>query len=95
MKGQGSTEPFHRFTNPRCDKSVYFWSWGSYLLFISPAGIQSVDINLSSGQVIVESTLNSGSLQQLIESTGRRAVLKGMGGTCSKSMFYDSAAMSG
>ena len=21
------------FTNPRCDKSVYFWSWGSYLLF--------------------------------------------------------------
>ena len=26
------TSPFHWFTNPRRDKSVYFWSWGSYLL---------------------------------------------------------------
>ena len=26
------TSPFHRFTNPRRDKSVYFWSWGTYLL---------------------------------------------------------------
>ena len=35
MKGLGGTLPFHRFTNPRRDKSVYFWSGGvSYLLFI-------------------------------------------------------------
>ena len=33
MKGLSETFPFHRFTNPRHDKSVYFWSWGSYLLF--------------------------------------------------------------
>ena len=33
MKGLGETSPFHRFTNPRRDKSVYFWSWGTYLLF--------------------------------------------------------------
>ena len=31
MKGLGRILPFHRFTNPRRDKSVYFWSWGSYL----------------------------------------------------------------
>ena len=31
MKGLGGTSPFHLFTNPRCDKSV--WSWGSYLLY--------------------------------------------------------------
>ena len=34
MKGLGETSPFHRFTNPRRVKSVYFWSWGSYLLYI-------------------------------------------------------------
>ena len=34
MKGLGRTSPFHQFTNPQCDKSVYFWSWSSYLLFI-------------------------------------------------------------
>ena len=34
MKGLGENSPFHRFTNPRRDKSVYIWSWGSYLLFI-------------------------------------------------------------
>ena len=29
MKGLGGTSPFHRFTNPRRDKSVYVWTWGS------------------------------------------------------------------
>ena len=33
MKGLGETSPFHRFTNPRRDKSGYFWSCGTYLLF--------------------------------------------------------------
>ena len=32
MKKLGRTSPFYRFTNPGRDKSVYFWSWGSYLL---------------------------------------------------------------
>ena len=32
MKGLGETSSFHRFTNPRRDKSVYFLVWGSYLL---------------------------------------------------------------
>ena len=32
MKGLGESSPFHLFTNPRPDKSVYFWSWGTYLL---------------------------------------------------------------
>ena len=43
-----------------------------------------MDVNLDSGQVVVESTINSSSLKDIIESTGRRAVLKGMGGTCRK-----------
>ena len=34
MKGLGETSPFHRFTNPRRDKSVYFWSRDSYLLYM-------------------------------------------------------------
>ena len=34
MKGLGETSPFHRFTYPQRDKLVYFWSRGSYLLFI-------------------------------------------------------------
>ena len=35
MKGLSGTSPFRRFSNPRRDKSVYFWSWGSYLLFLN------------------------------------------------------------
>ena len=33
LGGTSLTSPFHRFTNPQSDKSVYFWSWDSYLLF--------------------------------------------------------------
>lgn len=42
-------------------------------------GIHSVQINLSEEQVLVDTTLTSGEVQALIEGTGRRAVLKGMG----------------
>ncbi|XP_067831712.1 copper chaperone for superoxide dismutase-like isoform X2 [Heptranchias perlo] len=42
-------------------------------------GIHSVDINLSKEQVLIDTTLTSGEVQELIEGTGRRAVLKGMG----------------
>ena len=34
FKSLGETSTFHRFTNPRRDKSVYFQSWDTYLLFI-------------------------------------------------------------
>ena len=40
MKGLCETSPFHWFTNPRRDKSVYFWSWGSYLLYIGAMSTQ-------------------------------------------------------
>lgn len=43
------------------------------------AGVQSVQINLDTGQVIVESTLPSEEVKSKIESTGRLAVLLGMG----------------
>ena len=33
-KSLGETSTFHRFTNPRRDKSVYFWSWDTYLQYI-------------------------------------------------------------
>ncbi|XP_072564772.1 copper chaperone for superoxide dismutase [Paramormyrops kingsleyae] len=42
-------------------------------------GVQSVAIDLAQEQVLVESTLMSQEVQALIESTGRRAVLKGVG----------------
>jgi len=43
-------------------------------------GIESVDISLDKETVIVETSLASAEVQQKIESTGRRAVLKGYGG---------------
>jgi copper chaperone for superoxide dismutase len=43
-------------------------------------GIESVDISLDKETVIIETSLPSAEVQQKIESTGRRAVLKGYGG---------------
>ncbi|KAJ8405391.1 hypothetical protein AAFF_G00318640 [Aldrovandia affinis] len=42
-------------------------------------GVQSVKIDLAREEVLVESALTSQEVLRLIESTGRRAVLKGMG----------------
>lgn len=42
-------------------------------------GVKSVHINLAKEEVLVETVLTSLQVQSLIESTGRRAVLKGMG----------------
>ena len=33
MERSWKTLTFHWFTNPQCDESLYFWSWGSYLSF--------------------------------------------------------------
>jgi len=43
-------------------------------------GIENVDVSLDKETVIVETSLPSAEVQQKIESTGRRAVLKGYGG---------------
>lgn len=43
-------------------------------------GIEILDISLDRETVIVETSLPSAEVQQKIESTGRRAVLKGYGG---------------
>ncbi|XP_023706522.1 copper chaperone for superoxide dismutase isoform X1 [Cryptotermes secundus] len=43
-------------------------------------GIESIDISLDNETVIVETSLPSSEVQEKIESTGRRAVLKGYGG---------------
>lgn len=43
------------------------------------AGVKSVSIDVSKEQVLVESALTSAEVQAAIESTGRRAVLKGIG----------------
>lgn len=45
------------------------------------AGVESVSIDVSKEEVLVESALTSAEVQALIESTGRRAVLKGIGGS--------------
>ncbi|XP_034713156.1 copper chaperone for superoxide dismutase-like isoform X2 [Etheostoma cragini] len=43
-------------------------------------GVTSVSIDVGKEQVLVESSLTSAEVQALIETTGRRAVLKGIGG---------------
>ncbi|KAK7504189.1 hypothetical protein BaRGS_00004493 [Batillaria attramentaria] len=44
-------------------------------------GVQSVDVMLDTGQVVVTTTLPSDSVKQMIESTGRLAALQGSGGS--------------
>ncbi|XP_054457487.1 copper chaperone for superoxide dismutase-like isoform X2 [Anoplopoma fimbria] len=44
-------------------------------------GVTSVSVDVGKEQVLVESALTSAEVQALIESTGRRAVLKGIGGS--------------
>ncbi|XP_010745782.3 copper chaperone for superoxide dismutase [Larimichthys crocea] len=44
-------------------------------------GVTSVSIDVGKEEVLVESALTSAEVQALIESTGRRAVLKGIGGS--------------
>lgn len=43
------------------------------------AEVKSVSIDVRKEEVLVESALTSAEVQALIESTGRRAVLKGIG----------------
>ncbi|XP_028330360.1 copper chaperone for superoxide dismutase isoform X2 [Gouania willdenowi] len=44
-------------------------------------GVKSLSVDVGTEQVLVESSLTSAEVQKLIESTGRRAVLKGIGGS--------------
>ncbi|MED6250216.1 hypothetical protein ATANTOWER_027040 [Ataeniobius toweri] len=44
-------------------------------------GVSSISIDVSKEEVLVEAALTSAEVQSLIESTGRRAVLKGIGGS--------------
>lgn len=45
------------------------------------AGVHSVSVDVGKEAVLVESVLTSAEVQALIESTGRQAVLKGIGGS--------------
>lgn len=45
------------------------------------AEVKSVSIDVGRGEVLVESALTTAEVQALIENTGRRAVLKGIGGS--------------
>lgn len=44
-------------------------------------GVNSISIDVEKEEVLVETALTSAEVQALIESTGRRAVLKGIGGS--------------
>ncbi|XP_037336748.2 copper chaperone for superoxide dismutase-like [Pungitius pungitius] len=44
-------------------------------------GVSSVSVDVGEERVLVESSLTTAEVQALIESTGRRAVLKGIGGS--------------
>ncbi|XP_055987925.1 copper chaperone for superoxide dismutase [Sorex fumeus] len=50
------------------------------------AGIQSVEVQLENQMVLVQTTLPSQEVQALLESTGRQAVLKGMGSSLLKNL---------
>lgn len=48
---------------------------------IVSAEVKSVSIDVTKGEVLVEAALTTAQVQALIEGTGRRAVLKGIGGS--------------
>lgn len=45
------------------------------------SGIKNVEVDLKSKTVVVDTTLSTAVVQQLLESTGRKVVVKGYGGT--------------
>ncbi|XP_075425843.1 copper chaperone for superoxide dismutase isoform X2 [Ascaphus truei] len=58
-------------------------------------GVHDVSVSLDSGAVVVDTTLAAQEVQRLLESGGRRAVLKGMGSSELKSLGAAVAMMSG
>ena len=48
-------------------------------LLISLLGVKSFTVNLDTEQVIVETILSTGQVQDLIENSGRMAILRGLG----------------
>ncbi|XP_058872016.1 copper chaperone for superoxide dismutase-like [Acipenser ruthenus] len=58
-------------------------------------GVQSVEIDLQREEVLVDTTLTSQEVQDLIEKTGRRAVLKGVGSAAQKDLGAAVAMLSG
>ncbi|XP_068116671.1 copper chaperone for superoxide dismutase [Hyperolius riggenbachi] len=74
-----------------CGKCVY--AIESSLLDVP--GVQDVTVSLESQSVLVNTTLPAMEVQNLIESTGRRAVLKGMGSIKSQNLGAAVAIMSG
>lgn len=44
-------------------------------------GIEIVDVSLEKGNVVVETSLPYSVIQEKIEQTGKKAILKGYGGT--------------
>ncbi|XP_014433287.2 copper chaperone for superoxide dismutase isoform X2 [Pelodiscus sinensis] len=58
-------------------------------------GLRVLDIQLDSQSVLVETSMSSEKVKDLLESTGRRAVLKGMGSNAPHSLGAAVAMMSG
>lgn len=50
-------------------------------------GISSVAVNLEKEQVVVETSLASHQVKDLIEATGKRAVLLGLGTSAGRKLF--------
>lgn len=48
--------------------------------FVDVKGVNSLKIDLANGQVLVNGSLGAEAVKSIIESTGRKAVLKGIGG---------------
>uniref|UniRef100_A0A8D0GLC5 Superoxide dismutase copper chaperone n=1 Tax=Sphenodon punctatus TaxID=8508 RepID=A0A8D0GLC5_SPHPU len=59
------------------------------------AGLHVLDVQLGSQTVLVETRLSTEKVRELLESTGRRAVLKGMGGIVPHNLGAAVAVLSG
>ncbi|XP_037696686.1 copper chaperone for superoxide dismutase [Choloepus didactylus] len=59
------------------------------------AGVQGVEVQLENQMVLVQTTLPSQKVQALLESTGRQAVLKGMGNSLLKNLGAAVAILGG
>ncbi|XP_005988928.1 copper chaperone for superoxide dismutase [Latimeria chalumnae] len=91
MEGEKSSSKLEFAVQMSCESCVHaVWS-----TLQEVPGIRSVEINLAAEQVLVDTTLTSQEVQTLIETTGRRAVLKGMGSTNQVNLGAAVAMMSG
>ncbi|XP_028393737.1 uncharacterized protein LOC114518042 isoform X2 [Dendronephthya gigantea] len=101
LSADGKLETISRLFPPRFDCCPSCLSTGtmvpvpteSQCIVVTIKGVESFNINLHDEQVTVETNLPSGLIQQILEQTGRKAILRGHGATQDRSTFHIGAAV--